>query len=151
MRSFTAAASATAAMALLTVAGLAFALPPEPASAPKGAHMAAGPPPAAVRAAPTSGAVPGITPNGNSTAPYDITSEGVEVLQPQRLVIFKGNVEVTQDTARLRTPELHVFYKPKPGPRPPARWAWTPAAWTTWRRPARPTTSRRPRTPAATP
>lgn len=107
-------ASAPLALALLAVAGLAHALPPEPASAPKGAHVAAGPPPAAVAAAPTGGStVPGITPNGNSTAPYDITSEGVEVLQPQRLVVFKGNVEVTQDTARLRTPELHVFYKPK--------------------------------------
>ena len=109
MRAFPAAASATAALALMALAGFAHAIPPEPASAPKGAHVAAAPPPATVPAS----TIPGITPNGNSNAPYDISSEGMEVLQPQRLVIFKGNVEVTQDTARLRTPELHVFYKPK--------------------------------------
>ena len=35
------------------------------------------------------------------------------MFQPQHLTIFKGNVEATQDTARLRTPELRVYNKPK--------------------------------------
>ena len=105
MRRLSATGAATA-LALFT-AGVAFALPPEPASAPKGAHVAAAPPPAAV----SSGA-PGLTP-GTSNDPIDITSEGVEVIQPQRLTIFKGNVEETQGTQRLRTPELRVYYKAK--------------------------------------
>ncbi len=110
--------AAAATVALL--AGRAFALPPEPASAPKGAlrgARVAPAPPAAV------GGVPGLTPNANSNAPIDITSEGVEVIQPERLTIFKGNVEVINDTTRLRTPELRVFYKPKqatPGQAPAA-------------------------------
>jgi lipopolysaccharide export system protein LptA len=72
--------------------------------------MAAAPPPAA---ATQGGTVPGITPSATSKGPIDITSEGVEVFQPQHLTIFKGNVEATQDTARLRTPELRVYNKPK--------------------------------------
>ena len=94
--------------AALLAAGAAFALPPEPASAPRGAHVAAAPPPAA----PSSTGTPGLTP-GTSNDPIDITSEGVEVIQPQRLTIFKGNVEETQGTQRLRTPELRVYYKAK--------------------------------------
>jgi lipopolysaccharide export system protein LptA len=45
------------------------------------------------------------------------------VFQPQRLVIYKGNVEATQDTSRLRTPELRIYYKAKdaqPGQPKPA-------------------------------
>ena len=103
-----AAAALSLSVALLT-AGVAFALPPEPASAPKGAHVAAAPPPAP---APASNGTPGLTP-GTSNDPIDITSEGVEVIQPQRLTIFKGNVEETQGTQRLRTPELRVYYKAK--------------------------------------
>ena len=95
--------AAAAGLALFAGAA-AFALPPEPASAPRGAHTAP---------APVGGGVPGLTPNANSNAPIDITSEGVEVIQPERLTIFKGNVEVINDTTRLRTPELRVFYKPK--------------------------------------
>ena len=94
--------------AALILAGAAFALPPEPASAPRGAHVAAAPPSAV---GPSTGA-PGLTP-GTSSDPIDITSEGVEVIQPQRLTIFKGNVEETQGTQRLRTPELRVYYKAK--------------------------------------
>ncbi len=52
---------AAAALCLLA-AGAASALPPEPASAPRGAHVAAAPPPAAV---PANGA-PGLTPDGKS-------------------------------------------------------------------------------------
>ena len=104
-----AAAACIAVLALLTTADVASALPPEPASAPAGAHVAAGPPPAAIA---DSGPTAGLTP-GNSTDPIDITSEGVEVFQPQRLTVFKGNVEETQGTQRLRTPELRVYYKAK--------------------------------------
>ena len=43
-----AAAACIAVLALLTTADVASALPPEPASAPAGAHVAAGPPPAAI-------------------------------------------------------------------------------------------------------
>jgi lipopolysaccharide export system protein LptA len=125
MRAFPAIASAPAALALLAAAGLAHALPPEPASAPKGAHVAVGPPPAAVASAPT-GPTAGLSP-GNSTDPIDITSEGVEVIQPQRLTIFRGNVEETQGTQRLRTPELRVYYKAKqPTPGQPAQASGSP-------------------------
>ncbi len=116
---------ATAALSLsaaLLVAGAAFALPPEPASAPKGAHVAAAPPPPA---APANGA-PGLTPDGKSSEPIDITSEGVEMIQPQHLTIFRGNVEAIQDQTRVRTPEMRVFSKPKP-----AGAAGHPAATTT--------------------
>ena len=105
---------ATAALGLsaaLLLAGAAFALPPEPASAPKGAHVAVAPPPPA---APASAGAPGITPDGKSSEPIDITSEGVEMIQPQHLTIFKGNVEATQDQTRVRTPEMRVYSKPKP-------------------------------------
>ena len=106
---------AVAALVLLT-AGAAAALPPEPASAPKGAHVAAQPPPA-VGAGGGSGA-PGITPDGKSSEPIDITSEGVEMIQPQHLTIFKGNVEAIQDQTRVRTPEMRVYSKPKPAGAP---------------------------------
>ncbi len=95
-------------------ASAALALPPPPASAPKGASLPAAPAGAGA-AAPASGggsADAGITP-GNSKAPIDITAEGQEVFQSQRLVIYKGNVEATQDTSRLRTPELRIYYKAK--------------------------------------
>ncbi len=63
---------------------------------------------------------PGISP-GASKNPVDITAEGLDVFQPQHLSIFKGNVEATQDQARLRTPELRVYSKDKsqtPGAKP---------------------------------
>ncbi len=49
----------------------------------------------------------------NSNDPIDITAEGANIFQPQRLVIYKGNVEAIQGTSRLRTPELRIYYKPK--------------------------------------
>ena len=115
--------SAAAALALLVPAagvwaGVAHALPPEPASAPRGAHVAAAPPAAAPAAAYNP---PGITPDGKAKGPMDISSDGAETIQPQHLSIFKGNVEVIQDQARLRTPELRVYNKPKaatPGGQP---------------------------------
>jgi lipopolysaccharide export system protein LptA len=109
---------AAAALALLAsgfglMATSASALPPEPASAPANAHVAA-PPPAAA-AGPST---PGLTPLGNSKSPMDITAEGVEVIQPQHLTIFRGNVEVINDTTRLRAPELRVYNKAKPAGAP---------------------------------
>ncbi len=100
--------------AALLAAGAASALPLEPASAPKGAHVAAAPPPPAM---PSNG-LPGITPDGKSNSPIDITSEGVEMIQPQHLTIFRGNVEATSDQTRIRTPEMRVFSKPKPAGAP---------------------------------
>ena len=114
------ASGAVAALALVAcAAGVAHALPPEPASAPSGAHMAAAPPPPPVGASASS--TPGITPSATSKGPIDITSEGVEVFQPQHLTVFKGNVEATQDTARLRTPELRVYNKAKAAGAPAAQ------------------------------
>ncbi|MHB8283648.1 MAG: LptA/OstA family protein [Caulobacteraceae bacterium] len=48
-----------------------------------------------------------------SSAPVDISSDGAEVFQLQHLTIFRGNVEVLKDDARMRTPELRVYSKPK--------------------------------------
>ena len=102
----------------LVAASLALALPPPPASAPAGAHLAPAP---SGGGAPRAGAsTPGITPTGNSNAPVDITAEGVEMFQPQHLTIYRGNVEVIQDTTRMRTPELRVYSRPKSGPGQPA-------------------------------
>ncbi|MHB8285399.1 MAG: LptA/OstA family protein [Caulobacteraceae bacterium] len=48
-----------------------------------------------------------------SNAPVDITSDGAEVFQVQHLTIFRGNVEAIKEDARMRTPELRVYSKPK--------------------------------------
>jgi lipopolysaccharide export system protein LptA len=50
---------------------------------------------------------------GNSKSPVDITSENLEVIQPQHLYIFTGNVEAIQDDARLRSPKIFVYTKEK--------------------------------------
>jgi lipopolysaccharide export system protein LptA len=75
----------------------------------------AAPPPAAPAAA--SSVAP-----ATSNAPIDVSADGVDIFQPQRLIVYKGNVEVIQADTRLRTPELRVFYKPKapatPGAKP---------------------------------
>ncbi len=77
----------------------------------------AAPPPTPAAAAPV-----GTLGSHNPSAPIDITSDGTDIFQPQRLIIFKGNVEAISDDTRLRTPELRVYYKPKtptvPGARP---------------------------------
>lgn len=85
----------------------------------------AAPAPPAASPAAASPAAAGATPLGaSSNAPIDITADGSQIFQPQRLVIFKGNVEAIQDQTRLRTPELRIYYKPKaptaPGAKPPA-------------------------------
>ncbi len=106
----------------VTAASAALALPPPPASAPKGANVAPAPAgggaPSSAASSGSSGA-PGLTP-GSSSEPIDIVADGTEVFQPQRLVIYRGNVEATQQTTRLRTPELRIYYKPKKGETPGA-------------------------------
>jgi lipopolysaccharide export system protein LptA len=46
--------------------------------------------------------------------PIDITSDSMDVHDPQRLVIFKGKVEALQDDQRLRSDVLNVYYKSAP-------------------------------------
>jgi len=48
-----------------------------------------------------------------SSAPVDITAQESQVFQLQHLTVFKGAVEVIKDDARMRTPELRVYSKPK--------------------------------------
>lgn len=55
------------------------------------------------------------TPGFGGNGPIDITSDSMEVMQPQHLTIFQGNVEAVQNQARLRTPQLRIFSKEKPG------------------------------------
>jgi lipopolysaccharide export system protein LptA len=74
----------------------------------------AAPPPAAP-------AVPGVLGPHNPSAPIDISADGVDIFQPQRLIVYKGNVEAISDDTRLRTPELRVYYKPKTPPPPGAK------------------------------
>ncbi|WP_158916255.1 LptA/OstA family protein [Caulobacter sp. S45] len=105
----------------LTAASMALALPPPPASAPKGSHLAPAPAgggassaaPAAPASASSANCNAGLSTNCTSNSPVDITADGTEVFQPQRLVIYHGNVEAIHDDARLRTPEMRVFYKAK--------------------------------------
>ncbi|MGC1300949.1 MAG: LptA/OstA family protein [Caulobacteraceae bacterium] len=102
---------------VLVAASTALALPPPPASAPKGSNLAPAPAGAGASAAAapaSSGGAAGITP-GPSNAPVDITADGTEVFQPQRLVIYRGNVEAIQENTRVRTPELRIYNKPKSG------------------------------------
>ena len=47
---------------------------------------------------------------GDSKAPIDISAEGTDIQQANRQVVYYGNVEAIQGTARLRTPKLTVFY-----------------------------------------
>lgn len=53
----------------------------------------------------------GISPSNGSTAPIDITANDQEILQPQRLIIYRGNVEAIQEQTRMRSPELRVTYR----------------------------------------
>jgi lipopolysaccharide export system protein LptA len=61
--------------------------------------------------APAGGSGSGVAPANTSNAPLDITAEETIVLQPQRLVIYRGNVEAIQEQTRLRSPELRIYYK----------------------------------------
>lgn len=76
--------------------------------------------PAAVPPAPPPAPMGGIGPH-NPSAPIDISADGVDIFQPQRLIVYKGNVEAISDDTRLRTPELRVYYKPKAAAAPGAK------------------------------
>jgi lipopolysaccharide export system protein LptA len=82
-------------------------------------------PVAAPPAAPAASAVLG---PHNPSAPIDISADGVDIFQPQRLIVYKGNVEAISDDTRLRTPELRVYYKPKTAAAPGAKPAPAPAS-----------------------
>jgi lipopolysaccharide export system protein LptA len=68
-----------------------------------------------------SAARSGPTPADTSNAPIDITANEQEVLQPQRLIIYRGNVEAIQNQTRMRSPELRITYRERQsGPKKPA-------------------------------
>lgn len=46
-----------------------------------------------------------------SDDPIEIEADNLEVLDAQNMAIFRGNVEVVQGTATLRTAELRVHYE----------------------------------------
>jgi lipopolysaccharide export system protein LptA len=51
---------------------------------------------------------------GNSKSPIDVTSDTLEVIQPQHVRIYSGNVEVIQDEMRIRSPKILIYTKEKP-------------------------------------
>jgi lipopolysaccharide export system protein LptA len=71
-------------------------------------HGAAAQAPAAAPAAATSPL------GGNSKSPVDVTADNLEVIQPQHVYIYTGNVEAIQDDARLRSPKIFIYTKEKP-------------------------------------
>lgn len=68
----------------------------------------AAPAPAPARAASTG--------LGASNLPIDISAEGTDIRQNERQVVYYGNVEAIQGTARLNTPRLTVFYVARNAP-----------------------------------
>jgi lipopolysaccharide export system protein LptA len=81
------------------------------------------PPPAAPPAPATSASATTSPLGGNSKSPVDITADNLEVIQPQHVYIYTGNVEAIQDDSRIRTPKLFVYTKEKPtngAPKPAA-------------------------------
>jgi lipopolysaccharide export system protein LptA len=61
---------------------------------------------------------------GSSNAPIEISADEAEYLDQQNKAIWRGNVEVTQGTSRLRTPQLTMFYTPRGGGAPAATGAF---------------------------
>ena len=51
----------------------------------------------------------------HSNAPIDITADELEVVNAQCLATYKGAAEALQDTVRLRSDVLKIYYKPTPG------------------------------------
>lgn len=47
----------------------------------------------------------------NSDQPIEIASDTLEVQQDKQLAIFRGKVDVVQGDTRLRSDELHVYYR----------------------------------------
>jgi lipopolysaccharide export system protein LptA len=70
------------------------------------------PPPAAPP--PPAAAGPASPLGGNSKSPVDVTADNLEVIQPQHVYIYTGNVEAIQDDARLRSPKIFIYTKEKP-------------------------------------
>lgn len=60
--------------------------------------------------APAAGAAPGAVLGGGG--PIDVTSAGFERVGPLHL-IYKGDVEAIQGEARLRSPQIDIFYAQK--------------------------------------
>ena len=52
---------------------------------------------------------------GGGNEPIDITANELELVDAQRVQIWKGAVEAVQGTNRLRTSLLRVYHAPKPG------------------------------------
>jgi lipopolysaccharide export system protein LptA len=51
---------------------------------------------------------------GGSKSPVDVTSDSLEVIQPQHVRIYTGNVEAIQDDMRIRSPKIFIYTKDKP-------------------------------------
>jgi lipopolysaccharide export system protein LptA len=56
----------------------------------------------------------------DSSQPIEITADSLEVIQPQQLAIFKGNVDAVQGDLRLRADTLKVHYRQRPAGQPAA-------------------------------
>jgi lipopolysaccharide export system protein LptA len=70
---------------------------------------------AAAQAPATPPAAPATSPlSGGSKSPVDVTADNLEVIQPQHVYIYTGNVEAVQDDSRIRTPKLFIYTKEKP-------------------------------------
>lgn len=54
-------------------------------------------------------------PKGNSDKPIEIQSDTLEVMQQDKIALFKGNVEAQQGTMHLKSDEMRVYYKEKQG------------------------------------
>ena len=50
---------------------------------------------------------------GGSKSPVDVTADNLEVIQPQHVYIYTGNVEAIQDDSRLRSPKIFIYTKEK--------------------------------------
>jgi lipopolysaccharide export system protein LptA len=50
----------------------------------------------------------------DGSQPIEITADSLEVIQPQQLAIFKGNVDAVQGDIRLRADTLKVHYRQRP-------------------------------------
>lgn len=50
--------------------------------------------------------------SNSSRGPIEITSDELEVRQPEQVAIFTGNVLAVQDTLNLKADRMKVFYRP---------------------------------------
>ena len=54
-----------------------------------------------------------IIPKGNADKPVEIQADSLEVVQKDKVALFKGNVEARQGTMNLKADEMRVYYKEK--------------------------------------